>query len=346
MNQKNYLSILQSLKTHIQKARLKAAISVNSRMIQLYWEIGKLILAQQEKEGWGTKVIDRLSKDLRNEFTDMKGLSARNLKKMRRFAALYPKIEFVPTVSAQISWSHHVLLMDKIKDEDVRLWYIQKSAESGWSYRVLMHQIDLKAHENHGKLPNNFDEHLPPLQSDLVKQILKDKYIFDFLGQGDAKSERDLENALTNYITEFLLALGKGFAFVGRQYHIEVGEQDFYMDLLFYHIKLHCYVVIELKTDVFKPEYAGKLNFYLSAMDDLVRQKEDKPTIGLLLCKSKNDVVVEYALRDVNKPMGVASYQLMKKIPKDLAKDLPSKKELKQILKQIDIEVKKQNETL
>ncbi len=186
-------------------------------MIQLYWEIGKFILAQQEKEGWGTKVIDRLSKDLRSEFTDMKDLSARNLKYMRKFAEAYPNLEFVQTVSAQISWSHHVLLMNKVKVEDVRLWYIQKSAKSGWSYRVLMHQIDLKVHESYGKLPNNFDEHLPPLQSDLVKQILKDKYIFDFLAQGDVRSERDLEKGLTRYITEFLLALGKGFAFVGRQ---------------------------------------------------------------------------------------------------------------------------------
>jgi len=341
MDSKNYLSILQGLKNHIQKARLKAAISVNSQMIQLYWEIGKFILAQQEKEGWGTKVIDRLSKDLRTEFTDMKGLSARNLKYMRKFAEAYSDFAIVQPVVAQISWTHNIVLLDKVKNLETRLWYVTASIQNGWSKRVLMHQIELQVHESYGKLPNNFDTHLPPLQSDLVKQLLKDDYIFDFLAQGDVRSERDLEKGLTDYITEFLLALGKGFAFVGRQYHLEVGGQDFYMDLLFYHIKLHCYFVVELKTDVFKPEYVGKLNFYLSAMDDLMRQKEDKPTIGLLLCKYKNDVVVEYALRDVNKPMGVASYQLSKKIPKEMEKDLPSKKELKQILQQIEVQTKR-----
>lgn len=341
MKQNKYLSILQDLKIHIQKARLKAAISVNTQMIQLYWEIGKFILAQQEKEGWGAKVIDRLSKDLRKEFTDMKGLSARNLKYMRKFAEAYPNFEIVQPVVAQISWTHNIILLDKVKDFETRLWYITASINNGWSKRILTHQIELQVHETHGKLPNNFDNHLPPLQSDLVKQLLKDDYIFDFLSQSDVRSERDLEKGLTHYITEFLLALGKGFAFVGRQYHLEVGGQDFYMDLLFYHLKLRCYFVVELKTEGFKPEFTGKLNFYLSAVDDLMRQKEDKPTIGLLLCKYKNDVVVEYALRDVNKPMGVASYQLSKKIPKEVAKELPSKKELKQILEQITFKTPK-----
>jgi predicted nuclease of restriction endonuclease-like (RecB) superfamily len=297
-------------------------------------------LEQQAKEGWGTKVIDRLAKDLRVSFPDMKGLSARNLKYMRKFAECYSDFEFVQPLAAQISWTHNVILLDKFDDLETRLWYIQESADKGWSKRILMHQIELGVHETQGKLPNNFEEHLPAIQSDLVRQIFKDEYIFDFLSQSDIQNERALEKGLTSYITEFLLALGKGFAFIGRQYHLEVGEQDFYIDLLFYHVKLHCYIVVELKTDVFKPEYAGKLNFYLSAVDDLVRQEEDKPTIGLLLCKNKNNIVVEYALRDVNKPMGVAAYHLTKKIPASLAKNLPSEAQLKQILQEINLQTR------
>jgi|AntRauTorckE5430_2_1112549.scaffolds.fasta_scaffold01678_3 predicted nuclease of restriction endonuclease-like (RecB) superfamily len=340
MNENQYKTFLSHLKGHIEQSRLKAVLSVNKQMIQLYWEIGRYILEQQAKEGWGTKVIDRLAKDLRISFPEMKGLSARNLKRMRRFAETYPNIEFVPTVLAQISWSHHVLLMEKFSDNNDRFWYMEQAVENGWSYRILMHQIELGLHETQGKLPNNFEEHLPAIQSDLVRQIFKDEYIFDFLSQNDVQNERALEKGLTSYITEFLLALGKGFAFIGRQYHLEVGEQDFYIDLLFYHVKLHCYIVVELKTDVFKPEYAGKLNFYLSAVDDLVRQEEDKPTIGLLLCKNKNNIVVEYALRDVNKPMGVAAYHLTKKVPDELAKNLPSEAELKQILQEINLQTK------
>jgi predicted nuclease of restriction endonuclease-like (RecB) superfamily len=340
MNEPQYKTFLSDLKSHIEQSRLKAVLSVNKQMIQLYWEIGRYILEQQAKEGWGTKVIDRLAKDLRVSFPDMKGLSARNLKYMRKFAECYSDFEFVQPLAAQISWTHNVILLDKFDDLETRLWYIQESADKGWSKRILMHQIELGVHETQGKLPNNFEEHLPAIQSDLVRQIFKDEYIFDFLSQSDIQNERALEKGLTSYITEFLLALGKGFAFIGRQYHLEVGEQDFYIDLLFYHVKLHCYIVVELKTDVFKPEYAGKLNFYLSAVDDLVRQEEDKPTIGLLLCKNKNNIVVEYALRDVNKPMGVAAYHLTKKIPASLAKNLPSEAQLKQILQEINLQTR------
>lgn len=340
MTENQYKNFLINLKGHIEQSRLKAVLTVNRQMIQLYWEIGRFILEEQKKQGWGAKVIDRLSKDLRQLFPDMKGLSGRNLKRMRRFAETYPQLEIVPTVLAQISWSHHILLLEKFNDNATRFWYMQQSSENGWSYRILMHQIELKVHETQGKLPNNFDTHLPEIQSDLARQIFKDEYIFDFLAQSDIKNERALEKGLTNYITEFLLALGKGFAFIGRQYHLEVGGQDFYIDLLFYHVRLHCYIVVELKTDVFKPEYTGKLNFYLSAVDDLVRQVEDKPTIGLLLCKHKNDIVVEYALRDVNKPMGVASYQLTKKLSDEMAKNLPTETELKEILKEINLKTK------
>jgi predicted nuclease of restriction endonuclease-like (RecB) superfamily len=213
------------------------------------------------------------------------------------------------------------------------MWYILKSAEQGWSYRVLHHQIELQAHTIFGALPNNFAQLLPPLDSDLARQIFKDEYIFDFISQDEKRKETELEKELVDNITQFLLALGKGFAYVGRQYHLEVGGQDFYIDLLFYHFKLRCFIVIELKVDDFKPEYVGKLNFYLSAVDDLLKQDADKESIGLLLCKSKNDVIVEYALRKMDRPMGVASYQLTKQIPEELKNNLPSEAELKKLLK-------------
>lgn len=342
MNNNQYKSFLQNLAEHIQTARLKAVLSVNQQMIQLYWEIGRFILQQQSEEGWGTKVIDRLSKDLRLRFPDMKGLSARNLKYMRKFAAAYPNFTIVQPVVAQISWTHNIILLDKFREDIItRFWYMRQSLENGWSKRILIHQIDLEVHKTQGKLPNNFKSHLPPPQSDMVRQIFKDEYIFDFLAQSAIRNEQALEENLTQYITEFLLALGKGFAFIGRQYHLEVGGQDFYIDLLFYHVRLHCYIVVELKSGVFKPEYTGKLNFYLSAVDDLVRQPIDKPTIGLLLCRYKNDILVEYALRDVNKPMGVASYRLTKKISSEMEKNLPSEAELKQILQMINLKTDK-----
>lgn len=299
----------------------------------LYWQIGKHILAKQAEQGWGAKVIDNLAKDLSLIFPDMKGLSVRNLKYMRKFAEAYPDSAFVQAVPAQISWTHHISILDKISDSANRIWYILKSAEQGWSYRVLMHQIDLQVHTVFGVLPNNFDKFLPPLDSDLARQIFKDEYIFDFISQEEKRHETDLEKEFVQNITQFLLTLGKGFAFVGRQYHVEVGGQDFYIDLLFYHFKLKCFVVLELKIDDFKPEYVGKLNFYLSVVDDLVKQPEDKPSIGLLLCKNKNDTVVEYALRDMNKPMGVASYELTKHIPDNLKDSLPTHEELEQIIK-------------
>ena len=233
---------------------------------------------------------------------------------------------------AQLSWTHHIILLDKFADEELRMWYVRKSAEQGWSKRVLTHQIDLKVHKVFGALPNNFSQLLPPLDSDLAKQIFKDEYIFDFIAQEEDRKETELEKEFVQNITQFLLTLGKGFAFVGRQYHVEVGGQDFYIDLLFYHFKLKCFVVLELKIDDFKPEYVGKLNFYLSVVDDLVKQTEDKPTIGLLLCKTKNDTVVEYALRDVSKPMGVASFQLTHQIPDNLKDSLPTTEELQNVV--------------
>ncbi len=326
-----YSELLEELKNTMRHARLQAVVTVNVHMIKMYWDIGKSILARQKNEGWGAKVIDNLSKDLRSEFPDMKGISTRNLKYMRKFAAEYQDFVIVQRSVAQLSWGHNIVLMDKMKDHDLRIWYAQKVVEHGWTRDVMVHQIEAQAHKIFGALPNNFPAILPLEQSEAVMRLLKDEHVFDFIAQNDTKLERELEDDLVQNMTKFLLELGRGFAFVGRQYHLEVGGQDFYIDLLFYHFKLKCFVVLELKIDEFKPEYAGKLNFYLSVVDDLVKQTEDKPTIGLLLCKTKNDTVVEYALRDVHKPMGIASYQLTKQIPDELKDSLPTLQELKQV---------------
>ena len=255
---------------------------------------------------------------------------------MQKFAKAYPNFEIVQTVSAQLSWSHHVLILDKFKEEKLRLWYLLKSAEQGWSYRVLLNQIDTQIHTQLGTLPNNFKSYLPQPQSELVQQLFKDEYIFDFIAQDEKRKEKDFEKEIIQNITDFLLALGKGFSYIGKQYHLEIGGQDFYIDLLFYHFKLKCFIVIELKIDDFKPEYVGKLNFYLSVVDDLLKQDNDQASIGLLLCRNKNNTVVEYALRDVSKPMGVASYKLTKQIPENLKSNLPTEQELKAILDKIN----------
>lgn len=337
---KNYLPFLEELKNKIEQAQLKAVLSVNSQMIQLYWSLGTRILQEQAKHNWGAKIIDKLAKDLQMTLPNTRGLSARNLKYMRAFAEAYTDFEFVQRCVAQISWRHNIAILTKLKDFSLREWYAQKAIENGWSKDVMVHQIEGNLHKNIGNLPNNFKTQLPIEQAELVQHLLKDEYLFDFIAQDKKLLERELENELVQNITKFLLELGKGFAFVGRQYRLEVGGQDFYIDMLFYHFKIKCFVVVELKVDEFKPEFAGKLNFYLSAVDDLVRQKEDNPTIGLLLCKYKNNLVVEFALRDVNKPMGVASYQLTKQIPESLKENLPTEEELKTIFELIDFQHK------
>lgn len=333
MNQdKLYSELLEELKTTIRQARLQAIVRVNVQMIKMYWDIGKSILARQESEGWGAKVIDNLAKDLKAEFPDMKGISTRNLKYMRKFASEYQDFVIVQQSVAQLSWGHNIVLMDKIKDQNMRIWYAQKVVEHGWTRDVMVHQIEANAHKVFGALPNNFPAVLPLEQSEAVTRLLKDEYIFDFIAQDDIKLERELEDDLVQNMTKFLLELGRGFAFVGKQYHVEVGGQDFYIDLLFYHFKLKCFVVLELKIDDFKPEYVGKLNFYQSVVDDLVKDERDAPTIGLLLCKTKNDVVVEYALQKVDRPMGIASYQLTKQVPENLKDSLPTPQELVQVV--------------
>jgi len=327
-----YPELLESLKTRIRQAQVRAALSVNRELVLLYWNIGKEILQKQEQEGWGAKVIDCLALDLEREFPEMKGFSPRNLKYIRAFAEAWPDEQIVQQLVAQIPWGHNVRLLDYVKDPAERLWYVQQTIEHGWSRNVLVHQIESNLYERQGKAITNFERTLPAPQSDLARSLMKDPYVFDFFTLGPEAQERDLERALLNHLRDFLLELGKGFAFVGSQYRIEVGDEEFYIDLLFYQLRLRCLVVIELKVGEFKPEYAGKMNFYLSAVDDLLRHPEDRPSIGLILCKSQNRLVVEYALRDVCKPMGVATYRLTETLPADLQKYLPSIDELQKEL--------------
>lgn len=320
----DYASWLADLKLRVEQARQRAALSVNRELIALYWQIGRDILGRQRRQGWGAKVIDQLARDLKAAFPDMRGFSPRNLKYMRAFAEAWPDGTFVQQAAAQLPWFHLCTLLDKLKDNAEREWYATKAVEHGWSRNILAMQIDTRLHERQGSAVTNFRESLASPQSDLARETLKDPYVFDFLGLSDDAQERDIERALTHHITRFLIELGAGFAFVGRQYRLEVGGDEFFIDLLFYHLKLRCYVVVELKTTPFKPEYAGQLNFYLSAVDAQVKQADDQPTIGLLLCREKNRLVAEYALRGMAKPIGVAEYQLLREVPAPLVSDLPS----------------------
>ncbi|MGB6299669.1 MAG: PDDEXK nuclease domain-containing protein [Rivularia sp. (in: cyanobacteria)] len=307
--------------------------------VLLYWQIGRKILTQQQQKGWGAKVVNKLAKDLKNAFPDMKGFSERNLKYMKTFAETYPDEQIVQQLVAQIPWGHNLRILDTIKDTSVRLWYVQKTIENGWSRNVLVHQIESDLYNRQGKAITNFEQTLPKPQSELAQQLIKDPYNFDFLTLGEKALEKDLEKALTEQIRSFLLELGVGFAFLGSQYHLEVGEQDFYIDLLFYHVKLRCYIVIDLKIEEFKPEFSGKMSFYVSAVDDLLRHPDDKPTIGIILCKTKNRTIVEYALRDMNKPIGVSTYQLRDALPEQLQDNLPTVEQLEAQLDNLDLDV-------
>ena len=330
----NYVEVLDEIKRRIQEERLRVVLSANSAMVVLYWDIGQLILARQEQEGWGAKVIDRLSRDLSEAYRDMKGLSPRNLKYMRAFAAAWPEREIVQEALAQIPWYHNIALLEKLSGPEERLWYARTSREQGWSHNILVLQIQNRARERHGKALCNFEDTLPPAESDMATQVFKDPYVFDFLGTADPRREQEVEQALVEHIQCFLLELGSGFAFVGRQVLLEVGDQDFYVDLLFYHLKLRAYVVIELKAVPFAPAFVGQLNLYLSAVDDLLRHPDDSPTIGLLLCRSKKRIVVEYALRHLKRPVGVAEWEtkLVEKLPQELRGALPTVEEIEAAL--------------
>lgn len=320
----DYADWLQELKTRIHTAQQRAALAVNRELVLLYWQIGCDILARQAEQGWGAKVIERLAHDLRSAFPEMKGFSPRNLKYMRAFAQAWPEVEFVQAVLAQLPWYHHLALLDKLPDPEARRWYAAQAIEHGWSRNVLVMQIETRLLERSGSAITNFETLLPKPQSDLARETLKDPYRFDFLGLTDEAQERDVEQSLVKHVTEFLLELGAGFAFVGRQVLLDVGGDEFFIDLLFYHLKLRCYVVIELKGGKFKPEHLGQLGFYLTAVDRQIKSEHDNPTIGLLLCKSKNKVVAEYALGDKTQPMGIAEYKLLEALPAEFQTSLPS----------------------
>lgn len=332
-----YDVFLSELTERIRQAQLRAALSVSRELILLYWHIGQEILRRQKDEGWGAKVIDRLARDLRHAFPELKGFSLRNLKYMRALAEAYPDDTFVRDVVARITWYHNLTLLDKVKDSVQRRWYLEAAVQFGWSRDVMVHQIESGLYLRQGKAITNFERTLPAVQSDLAQQILKDPYNFDFLSLGEEAHERDLEQGLLSHIRNFLLELGVGFAFMGSQYHLEVGGEDFYIDLLFYHVRLRCYVVIDLKVVDFKPEFAGKMNFYLAAVDDLLRHAGDQPTIGIILCKTQNRTIAEYALRDMQAPLGVATYQLTEALPADLKGSLPTIEELEVTLTETGI---------
>ena len=322
----------------IETAKLHTAFNVNVGTLTLYWNIGKSILQKQEQDGWGKQVIEQLSKDLISRYPDDRGYSVRNLRYMKRFASAYPEgREFVQVPLAQISWYHHISLLPKVKDEAQRAYYITETAQNGWSRDVMLFQIDNGYIHAKGHAINNFEQTLPPLQSDLARYIFKDPYNFSFIGTVALQNELDIEKSLTSKITDFLLEMGRGFAYIGRQYHISVGGDDYYIDLLMYHLKLHCYVVVELKAVEFKPEFVSKLNFYISAVDDLVKSPEDKPTIGLLLCRTKNNKKAEFSLRGITQPMGIAQYET-EKLFADVASVLPQIEAIENKLDDLDLD--------
>ena len=332
----DYRQGLEDIKRRIQSAQVRAVLAANTELLQLYWDIGRQLAQWQKERDWGTAVVEQMATDLQSAYPGIKGFSRPSLFAMRQFYAFFSprfeQFEFVSQPVRQIPWGHIRTLLVKVKDVDEALLYAQACVDNGWSRSVLTLQVEQRYHERIGQAASNFAKALPAPQSELVQQSLKDPYVFDFLTlQADAV-ERDIENQLVAHITRFLLELGKGFAFLGRQYALQVNGRDYFLDLLFYHARLKCYVVIELKAGAFKPEYVGKLNFYLSAVDDLLRTEGDQPTIGLILCKDKDHLDVEYALRDIHKPMGVSSF-ITKDIPLDVQSQLPSVQEIEDELK-------------
>ena len=323
MNSNEYLNIVESIKQEIRTAQYRATVSVNRELLVLYHSIGEVI---NEHKTWGNKFVENLAADIKISFPDATGYSVRNLKYMAKFALRFPDKEIVQAALAQITWYHHIALMDKVKSADEHIWYAEQVAKNGWSRNVLVHQIESGLYQRQvlAEKVSNFESRLPSPQSELAVQTMKDPYIFDFIPFKEDMVERDIEQALVKDVTKLLLELGTGFAFLGNQYHLNVGGDDFYIDLLFYNLNLRCYVVIELKTGEFKPEYAGQLNFYLSAVDGILKKNQDNPSIGLLLCKSKNDLVAEYSLKDMSKPIGVSAYQITSSLPEELERQLPS----------------------
>ncbi|MBY0506096.1 MAG: PDDEXK nuclease domain-containing protein [Bryobacteraceae bacterium] len=323
-----YAALLASIKERIQSAQVRAALAVNRELGMLYWGIGTEIIRRQKVEGWGTKVIDNLGRDLKSSFPEMRGLSPRNLKYMKAFADAWPEEPIVQQAAAQLPWFHNCILLDKVKDPAERLWYMHGAIENGWSRNMLALHIEAKLFQRQGKATTNFHRTLPSPQSDLAQQLLKDPYNFDFLTLSKDAHERELEAGLVEHIRKFLLELGVGFSFVGSQYPLEIAGESYRLDLLFYHLKLRCFIVIDLKGGAFKPEYTGKMNFYLAAVDDTLKHPADQPSIGLILCRTKKELVVEYALRGTTTPMGISEFTHLVKLPEEFKGTLPTIEEI------------------
>ena len=338
INNNEYFEALDGIKTRIKEAQYRAVLGANKELIELYWNIGQVIIANTK---YGTKFIENLARDIKQEFPNVKGYSTRNLKYMRKFAALLPSKAKVQTVSAFLSWSHNTHLFDKTKTLEEYLWYASQTIENGWSLSSLRYHVETKSYARQAiaEKASNYAEKLPQPQSNLVIETLKNPYVFDFVEKREGIIEREIERELVANIAKTIMELGTGFAFLGNQYHLEVSGKDYYMDLLFYNTKLRCYVVIELKNTDFKPEYAGKLNFYLSAIDDMLKHENDNPSIGIMLCKTRDKLTAEYALKDINKPIGVSEYKLSDFVPAELIDTLPSAEDIeKRIKMELDIE--------
>ncbi|MDX2242254.1 MAG: PDDEXK nuclease domain-containing protein [Leptolyngbyaceae cyanobacterium bins.302] len=332
----NYDDFLNDLKEHIRRAQVKAVLAVNQELVALYWQIGKEILSREREQGWGAKVVERLAMDLKREFPKMKGFSARNIRYMKSFAEAYPDETILQRCVAKLPWRHNIALLEKLKSSEERVWYAQQAIENGWSRDVLVLQIENQLHRRLGEAVTNFEQVLPKSQSDLAQSLLKDPYHLDFLSLSKDAQERDLENALVTHIRDFLLELGVGFAFVGSQFPIEVDGREYRIDMLFYHLRIRCYVVVELKIGDFQPSFGSQVNFYISAIDDLIRHPDDQPTIGLILCTSKSKTVVEYALRNLSTPIGVATHRLSKQIEEGLPSVEQLEMELENALSEVE----------
>jgi predicted nuclease of restriction endonuclease-like (RecB) superfamily len=333
LNSNDYFQILEDVKARIKNAQYRAVLGANKEQIMLYWNIGNII---NQKSTYGNKFIENLAKDIKTEFPKTTGYSVRNLNYMRKFATLFADESIVQVPLAELTWYHLQLLMDKIYDKNVYIWYAEKAIENSWSRNVLLHQIETKLYERQAiaEKSTNYIRTLPSPQGELALEMLKNPYIFDFIELQDDIIEREIENELVANIAKTLIELGTGFAFLGNQYHLSVGNEDYYLDLLFYNTRLRCFVVIELKAGKFKPEYAGKLNFYLSAVDDMLKHEQDNPSIGILLCKERDKLTAEYALRDINKPIGVSEYKLSEFVPPEFADTLPTAEDLEKRIRQ------------
>ena len=339
-----YKEFIQKIKEKARKAQIKASVRVNSTLLEFYWELGADIVEKQKTASWGSGFLKQMSRDLMIEFPNIKGFSLRNIKYIRQWYLFYceesAKGQQVVALLTQIPWGQNLHIITKCKDINEALFYIQKTIKNGWSRSILAHQIEGRLYERSGKAMTNFSNTLPNPQSDLANELTKDPYQFDFLTLREKHDEIELEDALMEHITKFLLELGQGFAFVGRQYKLDVGGRNFKIDLLFYHLKLYCYVVVELKVVDFEPEFAGKLNFYISAVDGELKSEKDNPTIGILICKSKNNTIVEYSLKDISKPIGVSEYKLSTVLPKEFKSTLPSIEEIEAEFENLKIEEK------